>query len=129
MKEYERVALTKDRLKEAMQAVGKKQADLVRETGLNRGTISRYLSGEVEPRMDAAHKLAASLGVSEMWLGGYDVPRARTQSAIKNDQLSELVIRLRRDPEFFEAVSILASLQPSDFESVKPLLAALGSRR
>ena len=128
MNEYERVALTKDRLKEAMQAVGKKQADLVRETGLNRGTISRYLSGEVEPRMDAAHKLAAALGVSEMWLGGYDVPRARTQSAIKNDQLAELVVRMRRDPEFFEAVSKLANLKPADFASVMPLLSVLESR-
>jgi len=128
MKEYERVALTKDRLKEAMQAVGKKQADLVRETGLNRGTISRYISGEVEPRMDAAHKLASALGVSEMWLGGYDVPRARTQSAIKNDQLAELVVKMRRDPDFFEAVSILSSLPPADYASIRQLLAALGSR-
>lgn len=128
MKEYERIALTKDRLREAMQAAGKKQADLVRETGLNRGTISRYLSGEVEPRMDAAHKLAAALNVSEMWLGGYDVPRERTQSAIKNDQLAELVVRMRRDPEFFEAVSKLASLAPADYASITQLLAALGSR-
>lgn len=128
MKEYERVALTKDRIREAMQAVGKKQADLVRETGLNRGTISRYLSGEVEPRMEAAYKLAAALGVSEMWLGGYDVPMARTHSAIKNDQLAELIVKMRRDPDFFEAVSILASLQPADYASIKQLLAALGSR-
>lgn len=128
MTEYERVALTKDRLREAMQAVGKKQADLVRETGLNRGTISRYLSGEVEPRMDAAHKLSAALGVSEMWLGGYDVPRARTQSAIKNDQLAELIVKMRRDPEFFEAVSKLSRLSPADYASITQLLAALGSR-
>lgn len=128
MKEYERTALTKDRLKEAMRAVDKKQADLVRETGLNRGTISRYLSGEVEPRMDAAHKLAAALGVSEMWLGGYDVPRARTQSAIKNDQLAALVVKMRNDPEFFESVSILASLQPAEYASIRQLLEALGSR-
>ena len=128
MKEYERVALTKDRLKEAMQAAGKKQADLVRETGLNRGTVSRYLSGEVEPRQDATYKLAAALGVNEMWLWGYDVPMARTQSSIKNDQLTELIVKMRRDPEFFEAVSSLASLSPADFASIKHLLGTLGSR-
>lgn len=128
MKEYERVALTKDRIREAMHAAGKKQADLVRDTGLNRGTISRYLSGEVEPRQDATYKLAAALGVNEMWLWGYDVPMARAQSAIKNDQLAELVVKMRRDPDFFEAVSILASLQPAEYASIRQLLAALGSR-
>jgi repressor LexA len=128
MKEYERIALTKDRLKEAMQAVGKKQADLVRETGLNRGTISRYLSGEVEPRQDATYKLAAALGVNEMWLWGYSVPMERRVEAKKNDQLTELIVRMRRDTEFFEAVSDLSELQPADFASIKQLLAALGSR-
>ena len=64
MNNYERVALTKDRLREAMQDAGMTQSDLARKTGLNRATISRYLSGEVEPRQDAAHKLAIALGVA-----------------------------------------------------------------
>ena len=72
-----RPALTKDRLREAMLRANKKQIDLVRETGLNRGTISRYLSGEVEPKSDAINRLAISLGCSEMWLWGYDVPMER----------------------------------------------------
>ena len=49
MKGYTRIALTKDRLREAMEAANKKQADLVKETGLNRGTISRYLSVDTYP--------------------------------------------------------------------------------
>jgi transcriptional regulator with XRE-family HTH domain len=125
MKEYTRVALTKDRLKEAMQAAGKKQADLVRETGLNRGTISRYYSGEVEPRQDATYKLAAVLGVNEMWLWGYDVPMARTPSAIKNDQLAELVVKMRRDPEFFEAVVELSKLNAEEFKRIKDVISIL----
>jgi len=128
MKEYERVALTKDRLKEAMQAVGKKQADLVRETGLNRGTISRYLSGEVEPRQDATYKLAAVLGVNEMWLWGYNVPKERAQSAKKNDQLVGLIAKLRKDPDFFEVVSIFAELEPTDYTSIKQLVLSLGKK-
>lgn len=128
MKEYERVALTKDRLKEAMQAAGKKQADLVRETGLNRGTISRYLSGEVEPRQDATYKLAASLNVNEMWLWGYSVPMERRAEAKKNDQLVGLIAKLRKDPEFFEVVSIFAELKPSDYTSIKQLVLSLGKK-
>lgn len=128
MKGYERIALTRDRLKEAMQAAGKKQADLVRETGLNRGTISRYLSGEVEPRQDATHKLATALGVTEMWLWGYDVPMARTDAQKKNDQLVGLIAKLRKDPDFFEVVSVFAELEPAEYASIKQLVLSLGKK-
>jgi hypothetical protein len=63
-----------------------------------------------------------------MWLGGYDVPKARTQSAKKNDQLAELIVRMRSDSEFFNNVSKLASLPPAEYASITQLLAALGSR-
>ena len=128
MKGYERIALTRDRLKEAMQAARKKQADLVRETGLNRGTISRYLSGEVEPRQDATHKLATALGVTEMWLWGYDVPMARTDAQKKNDQLVGLIAKLRKDPDFFEVVSVFAELEPAEYASIKQLVLSLGKK-
>lgn len=73
-----KVARTADRLREAMNDAGKTQADLMRETGLQRSAISRYLSGEYEPKARAIGKLAMALGVSEMWLFGYDVPKQRT---------------------------------------------------
>lgn len=126
MGEYERITTTKERLREAMRDASKKQADLVRDTGLNRGTISRYLSGEVEPRQEATHKLAIALGVSEMWLWGYDVPKSRTSEQKKNDDLVQVIVKLRKDPEFFEVVSILASLPPAEYASVKLLLSRLG---
>lgn len=129
MNEYERVALTKDRLKEAMQAANKKQADLMRETGLNRGTISRYLSGEVEPRQDATYKLAAALGVSEMWLWGYNVPMVRTQAAKKNDDLVQIIAKLRKSPVFYEVVSMLAEVSEEECASIKPMLEVLHSRK
>lgn len=128
MKGYERVTTTKERLREAMNEAGKKQADLVRETGLNRGTISRYLSGEVEPRQDATHKLAVALNVSEMYLWGYDVPKSRTAEQKKNDDLVQVIAKLRKDPEFFEVVSILASLPQAEYASVKLLVSRLGDK-
>ena len=128
MKEYERVALTKDRLKEAMQAAGKKQADLVRATGLNRGTISRYLSGEVEPRQDANYKLAVALDVNEMWLWGYDVPKERAASQKKTDQLVGLIGKLRKDAEFLGVVSMLSELPEEQYASVKSIILSLGKK-
>lgn len=128
MKAYERIALTKDRLREAMNAAGKKQADLVRDTGLNRGTISRYLSGEVEPRQDAAYKLALALNVSETWLWGYDVPKERTASQKKNDDLVKIIAQMRKDAKFFEIVSKLAELPAEQYDSVTTIISALGKK-
>ena len=128
MKPYERVALTKDRLKEAMNEAGKKQADLVRETGLNRGTISRYLSGEVEPRQDAAYKLALALNVSETWLWGYDVPKERSAGQKKNDDLVKIIAQMRKDPKFFGIVSMLAELPSEQYDSLTTIISALGKK-
>lgn len=80
MDNYGRIANVSSRLREAMHNAGKTQADLVRETGISKGTLSRYLSGKFEPKQIAVNKLAIALNVSEMWLWGCDVPMERPQS-------------------------------------------------
>ena len=125
---YKRIALTKDRLREAMQREGKKQVDLVKETGLDRGTISRYLSGAVEPRQDAAYKLARALNVSETWLWGYDVPIERTTIQKKNDDLAKIIAQMRKDPKFFGIVSLLAELPAEQYDSLTTIISALGKK-
>lgn len=74
-----RSGTTAQRLCYAMELSQKKQADLVRETGINKSAISRYLSGEYEPKQEAIYRLAKALNVSEMWLWGYDVPMERNE--------------------------------------------------
>lgn len=129
MTKMERSATTTERLQAAMRETGKKQIDLARETGLSHSTISRYISGAVEPRQDATHKLAVVLGVSEMWLWGYDVPKQRTAAQKKNDDLVQVIAKLRKDPEFYEVVSMLAELPEAEYASIKQLLEALRSRK
>lgn len=128
MKEMQRVASTPDRLQEAMNAANKKQIELATETGLNHSTISRYLSGKVEPRQEAIIKLAKALNVSEWWLWGYDVPMSRTPEQKKNDAIVGVVSRLRADTDFFEVVSLLADLPAEQYASVKTLLTALSQK-
>lgn len=128
MNGYQRIALTKDRLREAMRDADKKQADLARETGLNRATISKYLSGAVEPRQDAAYKLALALNVSETWLWGYDVPKERTRDQKKNDDLVKIIAQMRKDPKFFEIVSMLAELPSEQYASLTTIISALGKK-
>lgn len=112
------------RLKEALQIAGKKQADLVRETGLDRGSISSYLSGKYEPKQKAIYKLAQALNVNEAWLLGYDVPMARTADQKKNDQLAQLIVKMRSDNDFYNTVVALASLNEKQYRGVKQLIAA-----
>lgn len=128
MDEWNQVATTADRLKEAMESAGKKQADLVNMTGLNKSTISRYLSGKVEPKSKALSLLSKALGVSEMWLWGYDVPMSRTPEQKKNDAIVGVISKLRNDSDFFEVVSMLADLPPEQYASLKNIISALGNK-
>lgn len=112
------------RLRKAMVAAGKRQADLVRETGLDRGSISSYLSGKYEPKQKAIYKLSAALNVSEAWLLGYDVPMARSPESKRNDQLAKLIVKMRTDADFFETVAALADLTEVQYRGVKQLLTA-----
>ena len=121
----ERVATTAERLREAMEAAGKKPIDLVNITGIDRGAISRYLAGKYEPKQTAVTKLALALDVSEMWLFGYDVQKTRTLEQKKNDQLAQLIVRMKRDPAFYNIVEMLDQVPAGQLEHLGGLIAGL----
>lgn len=118
----ERVSTTPDRLREAMQLSGKKQIDLVRSTGIDKGSISNYLSGRYEPKQEAIYKLALALDVSEMWLWGYDVPKERPPEQKYNDVISNIVVRLRADNKFLLTVQKIYNLDPQKLSGLLHLL-------
>jgi transcriptional regulator with XRE-family HTH domain len=120
------VAQIAERMREALQASGKTQAELVRETGIDKSAISCYLSGRYEPKQKAMARLARALGVAEMWLWGYDMPMYRTEEQKKNDQRCALVAKMRNDAEFQSLVASLADLTPEQYASIRHLLAAFG---
>ena len=124
MAKLNRITTTSQRLQTAMDMEHKRQSDLVEMTGLNKSTISRYCSGEVEPRADAISRLASALDVAEMWLWGYDVPMERTDMQKKNDQLVKLVTRMRKDERFAYAVKMLDGLSEDKFDNIMQILVA-----
>lgn len=77
MEIWPRSSTTSQRLQQALDEAGMKQADLAKATGLPKGGISNYVTGKYEPKSDVINKLAKALNVSEMWLWGYDVPKER----------------------------------------------------
>lgn len=122
---FQRVDTTAHRLKVAMNNAGKKQADLVRETGIDKGSMSHYVNGRYEPKQDVVFDLAKALDVSEMWLWGYDCPMERPIEQKNNDALADIIVRMRTDEDFFVAVNIMYELDDKKFSSIKQMLTFL----
>lgn len=122
MPDFVQVASVANRLREAMNIRKKKQVDLERETGINRSAISRYLSGEYEPKNKPIYELSKALDVSEQWLMGYDVPMERPKAQKNNDAISDIVLLLRSDEDF---LSIVLKISKMDSEKRKSLNALL----
>lgn len=84
MKKY----TTSDRLKYLMATRDLKQADIIRavepfckkhDVKFGKSILSQYISGGVEPGQEKLTILGMALGVSEVWLMGYDVPMDRME--------------------------------------------------
>ena len=118
----------KERLRIALLEANMKPVELSERTGIPKSMISYYLNGKTKPKADRIFVISQVLGVSEAWLLGYDVPKNRTAEQKKNDDLVQVIAKLRKDPEFFEVVSKLASLAPAEYASIKQLLTALGNK-
>ena len=125
MKKLEKVTSTADRIKEAMESRGIKQIELANTTGMSHSTISRYLSGKMEPKQPAISRLAQALDVTEMWLWGYDVSQERPPEQKKNDELSRVIARLRKDPTFYNLVTQINHLPANEYSSLEVLVSAL----
>ena len=119
---FERVATASERIKEAMKIRKKKQVDLVRDTGIDKGSMSHYVSGTYEPKNEAIHKLAKALDVSEMWLWGYAVPMERPAEQKKSDIKIDIASRIYNDNDFLSVVELLDKLSPAQLKKAKGML-------
>jgi len=77
-----------ERLRIALDFRNMKATELSELTGINKSTISQYLSKEYEPKRDRIELFAKTLNVNEVWLTGYDVPM-EINSVDKTDSLIE----------------------------------------
>ncbi len=66
--------VTAKRLLKALNQVDMKAQELADRSGLNKASISQYVNGTHAPSNISAGRMAAVLGVSPVWLMGYDVP-------------------------------------------------------
>lgn len=119
-----RIAEMKDRLKEALDARDMRAVDLTEKTGVPKSAVSFYLAGKSQPKADRLYLIARALDVSETWLLGYDVPMVRSLESKKNDQLAQLIVKMRSDVAFYNDVVALAELSDAQRQAVRQLIAA-----
>lgn len=81
----------KDRLKEAMARNGINSRELSRLSNLNEASISRYLAGKMEPKLDAVVKLARALHVSPDWLMGIESDVERPDYSLQTEKIAMLI--------------------------------------
>lgn len=113
------------RLKEAMEIRGLRAVDLIDRTGIPKVTLSYYMSGKTEPKADRIYTLSKALDVSEAWLMGFEVPMYRTDEQKKNDQLAELIARLRKDEKLYNLVVMLAGADAEKLDLIEKLVSGL----
>lgn len=66
--------------------------------------------------------MGRALDVAEMWLAGYDIPMERPKEQKNNDALSDIVVMLRTDEEFFSIVEKISKMDPEKRKSLNALL-------
>jgi transcriptional regulator with XRE-family HTH domain len=114
-----------ERIKAQRIKLGWSQRDLAERIGYkNHSVVARIEAGKVDLPQSRLDQFAQMLGVSHAYLLGL----VTEDQSKKNDQLAQLIVRMRKDPEFFEAVSNMADLSASEFENVRGLLSALGKK-
>jgi transcriptional regulator with XRE-family HTH domain len=112
----------KDRLKQAMNYRNMTAADLCRKGHFAKATVSYWLNGRNDPNNEKLYLLAKILDVSEAWLLGYDVKMDRDPAQKEIDELAEMVARIKKDPDFRDAVLSLHRLDPDKLNVVKNFL-------
>ena len=95
--------ITAKRLSDALAIKNMKPQDLAQASGVSKASISQYLHGTYVPSEANSNRMAAVLGVSPLWLKGYDVqmlPESSAQSAlVLSDEEASLIENFRKIPE------------------------------
>lgn len=123
--ENNRVSELKYRLREALEKRGMKAVELSKKANVPEGAISYYLAGKSQPKGDRLYTLCVALDVSEAWMLGYDIPMERSVEQKKNDDLVKIIAQMKKDPKFFDIVSMLAELPAEQYDSITTIIAAL----
>ena len=118
MNEYKR----ENRIAEALSIRGWKQVDLVERTGIAKASINAWVKQNWQPKQKSLMKMAQVLGVSEMWLAGYDVPMERPVAQVKNDELVQLINVIRKDNDLQRLFTSICNLTDDQRKTIESMV-------
>lgn len=122
-----KVATTADRLKTIMHNRDIRQIDIAQITGIHKGTISHYITGRLVPKSDAIVKMSSTLGVSELWLMGHDVPMTVEvdPEAVRNQAIADIALRMQTDDRYRDVVIRLDKLDRKKLDAVAAIVESM----
>lgn len=106
-------------LKRYMELHGKTRNDVCKALGVSYYTFTDWVNAKKYPRMDKVEKLANYFGVLKS-----DLIEDKSDMQKNNDALASIIIRMRKDSEFFSLVESMMDLDGEQIKSVKQLLSA-----
>ena len=106
-----------------MKAHGKSRTDICNDLGFSYFTVSDWVNGKKYPRMDKIEKLAKYFGIliSDLIEEKSEEHREMQKN---NSTITDAVLRMTTDSDFFDVVETLYSLDSEKIASVKQMLSA-----
>jgi transcriptional regulator with XRE-family HTH domain len=105
------------RIKERRKELRMSADELGRRLGKDRSTVFRYENGFIEKLpLDILEPIAKALQTTPQYLMGWEEVKKN------NNDIADIVVRLRTDNEFFEIVKQLNSLDPDKLSSLLAFL-------
>ena len=101
---------------------GRTQRELAELVGVAPSTFNVWMKGGKYPRIDKIEKLAGYFGIQKS-----DLIEARIteDQDSNNDIMAGIIVRMRTDPDYFEAVQLLHSFDSEQIKGVQETLKTL----
>lgn len=116
-----------NRLVSAMKASDMRQVDLSKLSGIPKGQLSQYMTGKYVPKKSTIKRIADTLGVSELWLMGYDVPMTAEvdPEAVRNQAIADIALRMQTDDRYRDVVIRLDKLDRKKLDAVAAIVESM----
>mgnify|MGYP002515674152 CR=1 FL=1 len=119
MKKWSKETFAKN-LTRYIEASGKTQKDIADYVGVSAPTMSDWANGKIFPRIDKIEMLANYFGCLKS-----DLIEDKTEMRENSEALTDIVIKLRNNPEFFRVVNKLKGFNDTKLQKVDQLLGLL----
>ena len=107
------------RIQARRKQLGMSADELGKKLGKDRSTIYRYEKGDIENLpLDILEPIAYALETTPQYLMGWE------QVEQTNDTITDAVVRMRSDAEFFSAVEMLLALDSDKLSLVTQMISA-----